>query len=118
VPGANPALALARALIPDLAGQAEAIGDLLQGVQELSLSGGSDPALAAVRSWRKKSTEALVVVDQFEELFTLNAPEVRARFASFLHTWTNLRAVKDPQSPTGWKLEPGPFPGWEKLPHW
>jgi WD40 repeat protein len=33
-----------------------------------------------------------------------------------LHSWTNLRAVKDPQSPTGWKLEPGPFPGWEKLP--
>jgi len=21
-----------------------------------------------------------------------------------------------PQAPTGWKLEPGPFPGWEKLP--
>ena len=33
-----------------------------------------------------------------------------------LHSWTNLRAVKDPQSPTGWKLEPGPFPGWAKLP--
>ena len=27
-----------------------------------------------------------------------------------------VRAVKDPQSPTGWKLEPGPFPGWAKLP--
>ncbi|HUL78520.1 MAG TPA: WD40 repeat domain-containing protein [Vicinamibacteria bacterium] len=35
-----------------------------------------------------------------------------------LHSWTNLRAAKDPQSPTGWKLEPGPFPGWEALPHW
>jgi DNA-binding winged helix-turn-helix (wHTH) protein len=35
-----------------------------------------------------------------------------------LRSWTNLRAVKDPQSPTGWKLDPGPFPGWEKLPHW
>jgi WD40 repeat protein len=33
-----------------------------------------------------------------------------------LRSWTNLRAVKDPQSPTGWKLEPGPFPGWAKLP--
>jgi WD40 repeat protein len=33
-----------------------------------------------------------------------------------LRSWTNLRAVKDPQSPTGWKLEPGPFPGWERLP--
>ena len=83
-PGANPVSALARALIPDLAGDAEAIGDLLQGVQELSLTGGSDRALSVVRGWRKKSDEALVVVDQFEELFTLNAPEVQARFASFL----------------------------------
>jgi WD40 repeat protein len=33
-----------------------------------------------------------------------------------LRSWTNLRAVKDPQSPNGWKLEPGPFPGWAKLP--
>jgi WD40 repeat protein len=33
-----------------------------------------------------------------------------------LRSWTNLRAVKDPHSPTGWKLEPGPFPGWAKLP--
>jgi len=33
-----------------------------------------------------------------------------------LRSWTNLRAVADPQSPTGWKLEPGPFTGWAKLP--
>ncbi len=83
-PGASPALALARALVPDLAGDAVAIGELLQGVQDLSLTGESDRALSAVRSWRKKSDEALVVVDQFEELYALNAPEVQARFASFL----------------------------------
>jgi WD40 repeat protein len=35
-----------------------------------------------------------------------------------LRSWTNLRAVRDPHSPTGWTLEPGPFPGWEKLPRW
>jgi hypothetical protein len=28
------------------------------------------------------------------------------------------RLLTRPASPTGWKLEPGPFPGWEKLPHW
>jgi WD40 repeat protein len=33
-----------------------------------------------------------------------------------LRSWTNLQAVRDPQSPTGWKLEPGPFPGWAKPP--
>jgi WD40 repeat protein/DNA-binding winged helix-turn-helix (wHTH) protein len=83
-PGASPALAFARALIPDLAGDAVAIGELLQGVQELNLTGESDRALSAVRGWRKKSGEALVVVDQFEELYALNAPEVQARFTSFL----------------------------------
>jgi hypothetical protein len=35
-----------------------------------------------------------------------------------LRSWTNLRAVSDEHSPTGWKLEPGRFPGWTNLPTW
>lgn len=35
-----------------------------------------------------------------------------------LRTHTNLRAVLDPASPTGYKLEPGSFPGWAKPPEW
>ena len=35
-----------------------------------------------------------------------------------LHTLTNLRAVRDPSSSTGWKLEVGPFPGWRDVPEW
>jgi WD40 repeat protein len=35
---------------------------------------------------------------------------------AILHSWTNLRATKDAQSSTGWKLEPGPFPGLGKAP--
>ena len=35
-----------------------------------------------------------------------------------LRSWTNLRAVPDAQAPTGWKLEPGPFPGWKTIPEW
>jgi WD40 repeat protein len=35
-----------------------------------------------------------------------------------LRSHTNLRAVADPQSATGYKLEPGPFPGWAKPPEW
>ena len=31
---------------------------------------------------------------------------------------TNLRAVRDPDSSTGWSLEIGPFPGWETVPTW
>jgi len=35
-----------------------------------------------------------------------------------LKTLTNLRAVRDEKSPTGWKIEVGPFPGWETVPTW
>ncbi len=35
-----------------------------------------------------------------------------------LRTWTNLRAVRDPESPAGWTIKPGPFPGWETVPTW
>jgi WD40 repeat protein len=35
-----------------------------------------------------------------------------------LHELTNLRAVPDPGSATGYKLETGPFPGWVKFPEW
>ena len=31
---------------------------------------------------------------------------------------TNLRAVRDPSSDTGWKIEFGPFPGWKDVPTW
>jgi serine/threonine protein kinase len=37
-------------------------------------------------------------------------------FLAMLRSWTNLRVVPDPESPTGWKLEVGPFPGWAKQP--
>jgi hypothetical protein len=33
-----------------------------------------------------------------------------------LRSWTNLRAVSDPKSTTGWVLETGPFPGWAEVP--
>jgi WD40 repeat protein len=35
-----------------------------------------------------------------------------------LHSLTNLRAVRDPSSSTGWKIEVGPFPGWKNVPTW
>ena len=35
-----------------------------------------------------------------------------------LDTHTNLRVVRDEASPTGWKVELGPFPGWETVPEW
>jgi WD40 repeat protein len=35
-----------------------------------------------------------------------------------LKTLTNLRAVRDPNSSTGWTIELGPFPGWRDVPTW
>jgi WD40 repeat protein len=35
-----------------------------------------------------------------------------------LKALTNLRAVRDEESSTGWKIEVGSFPGWETVPSW
>ena len=35
-----------------------------------------------------------------------------------LRSHTNLQAVPDPSSATGYKLAPGPFPGWARVPQW
>ena len=47
-------------------------------------------------------------------LHTLPHEELIAK----LKTLTNLRVVRDEESTTGWKLEIGPFPGWETVPTW
>jgi hypothetical protein len=45
---------------------------------------------------------------------TLPYEEILAKLRSL----TNLRVVEDEESATGYKLEPGPFPGWEEVPTW
>jgi WD40 repeat protein len=47
-------------------------------------------------------------------LHTLPRPDLLAK----LRALTNLRAVPDPASDTGWKVEVGPFPGWAEVPEW
>jgi WD40 repeat protein len=47
-------------------------------------------------------------------LHTLPYDELIAKLKSL----TNLRAVRDPQSSTGWTIEVGPFPGWAEVPTW
>jgi WD40 repeat protein len=83
-PGARPALGLAQSLTPELAGDAEAVADLLRGVTELIESGEGERILSAVLRWRSRHGEALLVIDQFEELFTLSAKESQERFAALL----------------------------------
>ena len=47
-------------------------------------------------------------------LHTLPHDELIAK----LKTLTNLRLVRDEDSPTGWTLGHDPFPGWETVPTW
>jgi WD40 repeat protein len=47
-------------------------------------------------------------------LHTLSHGELMAK----LDGLTNRRVVPDPTSPTGWKLDVGPFPGWKDVPTW
>ena len=35
-----------------------------------------------------------------------------------LHAMTNYRVVEDETSPSGYKIEYGPFPGWDTVPEW
>jgi WD40 repeat protein/predicted Ser/Thr protein kinase len=76
-PGSAPLVMLGQALAPELAGDPEALRQLVRF---------DDPAIAfaAMSRWRQRQGNALLVVDQFEELFTLNPPEVQQRFAGLL----------------------------------
>ena len=75
--------------MPKLAGDAEAMADLLRGVTELIESGESERIMSAVKRWRSRNGEALLVVDQFDELFTLSGKETQARLAALLGRLTS-----------------------------
>ena len=80
-PGTAPLRALGQALGPELSGDPEALR---------KLAGFEDPetAFELLARWRRSTDEALVVIDQFEELFTLNAPQTQAQFAALLERLT------------------------------
>jgi WD40 repeat protein len=67
-----------------------------------------------IASGGPRSTVQLWPVPELSKppLHTLPRSELIAR----LKTLTNLRVVRDDDSATGWKLEVGPFPGWETVP--
>jgi len=76
-PGRSPLMGLARALAPEVAGDAEAVESLLRFDEPKQV-------VEAFTRWRRGYREALLAVDQLEELFTLNPPEVQARYADLL----------------------------------
>ena len=64
-PGSAPHLALGRVLAPELAGDTEAMTEMLRFEDP-------DVAVALFARWRGQHDEVLLIVDQFEELLTLN----------------------------------------------
>jgi WD40 repeat protein len=68
------------------------------------VSGGED---GTVRFWPTPDLDS-------QPFHTLPRDELIAK----LRTLTNYRAVRDEESSTGWKIEVGPFPGWETVPSW
>ncbi len=76
-PGNRPFAALAHVLAPELAGDADAVARLIDFEQP-------GVAIDVVTRWRRRHDHALLVLDQFEELFTQSADEVQQRFAELL----------------------------------
>jgi serine/threonine protein kinase/WD40 repeat protein len=75
-PGNDPRAALRRTVISELEGDSEALRELAVGSDDASVS--------AVTRWRRHHEQALVIVDQFEELFTQNTTDEQQRFAGLL----------------------------------
>lgn len=76
-PGVSPLRSLGQALAPSFGNDPEALRMLVD-------AGDARVALELVKRWRAGNAEALLVVDQFEELFTLSSAEAQATFAAFL----------------------------------
>ena len=75
-PGTRPFLNLARALAPELRGD--------EGVDDLLLIEDPEVATSLVSRWRRRHDQALIVIDQFEELFTQNRVAVQSAYAATL----------------------------------
>jgi WD40 repeat protein/DNA-binding winged helix-turn-helix (wHTH) protein len=111
-PGEAPFGGLARALVPEFEGDAEAIAQLID-------IGDEAVAMGVVSRWRDRHDQALLIVDQFEELFTQNSPEAQASFAGLLsrlatdagvHVLLSMRlhrALVEPAARFGYSFEDG-----------
>ena len=76
-PGETPFASLARALAPEFRDDPESITRLVD-------MSDTETAVAVVSGWRHRHDQALLIVDQFEELFTQNTPDVQSRFSDLL----------------------------------
>ena len=76
-PTDRPFAALAHALAPELSGDVEAVARLIDFEQP-------DVALEIVQRWRRRHQHAVLVFDQFEELFTQSPPAVQESYTQLL----------------------------------
>lgn len=76
-PGGSPFVTLGQALAPQLS-------DLPDLAREMVRFHETDAAISLLRRWRSQHEQALIIIDQFEELFTLNPRERQAQFAELL----------------------------------
>jgi DNA-binding winged helix-turn-helix (wHTH) protein/WD40 repeat protein len=76
-PGESPFASFARAFLPEFAGDVEAIEGLFE------IRDGAS-ALPMISRWRQRYDRALLVVDQFEELFTLSPIETQKAFVGLI----------------------------------
>jgi hypothetical protein len=75
-PGSAAIDSLRRALIPEIEDDAEAVK---------SLAAGGDAVIAeAFGAWRQRHEQTLLIVDQFEELFTQNSDEEQQKYTEIL----------------------------------
>ncbi len=98
-PGQSPFGGMAQALLPQFAGDTEGTGRLFQ-IHD------PEVALRVAARWRLRCDHALIVVDQFEELFTLNSDEVQARFADAAREDRGTRWTPRPAGDPGRLLLP------------
>ena len=76
-PGNRPIMALGEALVSEFSGDDEAVKQILRFEE-------ADVAVSLVSEWRQQHDQVLIIIDQFEELFTQNPPEIQSRFAELL----------------------------------
>ena len=76
-PGPKPFSALAQALAEELSDEPNVVGEFLRFEEP-------EVALSLFERWRERHQGALLIVDQFEELFTQNPAQVQTSFAELL----------------------------------
>src|SRR5262245_49342398 len=76
-PGDAPFVNLAQALVPEIAKDITAMRNIVRFEEQAT-------ALSVLKSWRDNHDQCVLIIDRFEELFTLNRSEVQERLAELI----------------------------------